>query len=93
MARTYYRVEKTKKVTENKERIRKEEEMKMEQLIKKIEGKSPSEKTKKKEQTEEEKEEVRFNNNRPIKRRKSKSTGSGIFNDIGSSSYRITKRE
>ena len=86
-------MEKTKKVTENKERIRKEEEMKMEQLIKKIEGKSPSEKTKKKEQTEEEKEEVRFNNNRPIKRRKSKSRGSRISNDIASSSYRTTKRE
>lgn len=42
MARTYYRVEKTKKVTENKERIRKEEEKKLEQLMKKIEGKSPS---------------------------------------------------
>ena len=48
MARTYYRVEKTKKVTENKERIRKEEEKKLEQLMKKIEGKSPSEKSKKK---------------------------------------------
>ncbi len=38
MARTYYRVEKAKKVNENRERIKREEQQKLDQLMKKLEG-------------------------------------------------------